>query len=208
MENTLSSQFLSGENALSASRENNSTFLNLKSKLPQLEIEGNTFYVCEGDLLKDEDELFVYALEMEVQQVQNQLANAEMGTSNFELTSAKLVGIVSRGKIVRWKPGKVLKYAVLRNTFRTQEQYEWVKQNMRMATEQWEAICGVNFEHVEHLDSSASLNLTHEVTFIVRELDSGGLLLPPHFFLPRQLQGEEFISTQATTKHPSIQLEF
>ncbi len=82
---------------------------------------------------------------------------------------------------MRWSPGTVLTYCVLRNTFPREEWYEEVVANMQLATEAWEATCGVRFEYVARLDSSASVRPSG-VVFPVRYIGAGGAFIAAAFF--------------------------
>ena len=119
-----------------------------KHKL-KIVIEGQTFYVVEGDLLLDEQQLLVYAFqraEIEAAADTNKLAEERKG----------LVGIADdNGHIVRWKKGLTLTYAVLKNTFGI-DQYKTVVDAMHIATAGWEAVCDVKFQHLEHWDEGGA----------------------------------------------------
>jgi hypothetical protein len=82
---------------------------------------------------------------------------------------------------VRWTPGTTLTYCVLRNTFPRQEWYEQVVANMQLATEAWEAVCGIKFAYVPDLDTSASVRPAG-VVFPVRYIGAGGAFIAAAFF--------------------------
>jgi hypothetical protein len=157
---------------------------------PEIVIDGQVFYRVEGDLLLDPDELDVYTETQKALRVQREAAQllAEKGigtlashTGLMGQPSSALIGIVQDGRIVRWDPGTVLKYCVLRKTFPKQEWYAAVVENMRRATDDWAATCGVQFEHVVAVDESDSLR-PPEVVFPVRHLDTGGRFIAAAFF--------------------------
>jgi hypothetical protein len=155
----------------------------------EIVIDGQVFYRVEGDLLLDSDELDVYTEMQKALQAQREAARllAERGVGTIGgpglsgQPSSQLIGIIQDGKIVRWEPGTVLKYCVLRKTFPKSEWYASVVENMRRATDDWSAICGVRFEHVVAADESDSLR-PPEVVFPVRHLDSGGQFIAAAFF--------------------------
>ncbi|WP_314225084.1 zinc metalloprotease [Streptomyces zaehneri] len=157
---------------------------------PEIIIDGQLFYRAEGDLLLDPDELDVYTETQKALRVQRDAARllAEKGVGSVAgrtgvngQPSSALLGIVQDGKIVRWDPGTVLKYCVLRKTFPQAEWYTAVVENMLRATDDWAATCGVQFEHVVTLDESDSLH-PPEVVFPVRHLDTGGQFIAAAFF--------------------------
>ncbi len=161
----------------------------LQRRLQKVKIDGETFYVAEGDTLLDEDQLFVYAQQREAFERQKQ---AEFTANNAGLGMARLIGvtttgerglmgIVQGGKIVRWAPGFKLTYCVLKSTFLSEEHYRKVKTSMAKATKAWENACGVTFEHKASLDESPTVS-PEGVVFTVRFLDAGGAFLASAFF--------------------------
>jgi hypothetical protein len=151
-------------------------------------IDGETFTVVEGDLVVDIDqkELWKEALNTRQSEFNNQLRRqtagfGEAAINQYGIVSSALVGIVQAGKIVRWSPQTVLSYCVLKNTFPRMEWYEEVVTNMQLATEAWEAICGIKFSYVPSLDSSASVRPAG-VIFPVRYIGAGGAFIAAAFF--------------------------
>jgi hypothetical protein len=151
-------------------------------------LDGEMLTVVEGDLLLDIDQkqLWQEALSGRQAELQTRLRvqNAGFGEASineFGMVSSSLVGIVQDGKLVRWSPGTVLSYCVLTNTFPRQEWYEEAVTNMRLATEAWEATCGVKFEYVSSLDSSISMRPAG-VVFPVRYISAGGAFIAASFF--------------------------
>jgi len=109
-----------------------------------LDGDGRVLFLVEGDLLYDEDELQLYALQREAAQ---RARLAGVATAVDLDPSASLIAMAPGGRIVRWKPGLVLRYCVLRRSFPTQQQYEVVRTNLAAATEAWQGVCGIEFEH-------------------------------------------------------------
>src|SRR5205823_3862692 len=108
----------------------------LEKSLPKLTLDGKTYYMAEWDLLLDETRLIAYALEL--------AARATMEVSGAPPPDRLLSQANQAGQPKRWKKGLVLTYAVLRDTFADHNQYEAIKDNMLMATADWEGACGVN----------------------------------------------------------------
>jgi hypothetical protein len=151
-------------------------------------LDGEMLTVVEGDLLLDIDQkqLWQEALTARQAELQTRLRvqNAGFGEASineFGMVSSSLVGIVQDGKLVRWSPGTMLSYCVLINTFPRQEWYEETVTNMQLATEEWEATCGVKFEYVSSLDSSISMRPAG-VVFPVRYIGAGGAFIAASFF--------------------------
>ncbi len=151
-------------------------------------VDDETFTVVEGDLILDVDQkdLWQEALSARQSEFQTRLKGRAAGFGEAALAergmaSSSLVAMVQDGKLVRWSPGTVLTYCVLKNTFPRQEWYEEVVTNMQWATEAWEAICGIEFKYVPSLDSSGSVRPAG-VVFPVRYIGAGGAFIAAAFF--------------------------
>jgi hypothetical protein len=153
-------------------------------------VDGEMFTVVEGDLLLDIDQkdLWQQALAIREADRQARLELQEAGFDEVALhagyvngSTSALVGIVQGGKLVRWSPGTVLTYCVLSSTFPREEWYDEVVANMQLATEAWEATCGVEFDYVSSLDSSPSVR-PPGVVFPVRYIGAGGAFIAAAFF--------------------------
>jgi hypothetical protein len=141
-------------------------------------IDNEKFYVLEGDLLLDEDQVGIYALQRETL---DRARNLGLASVVEQPLSEALVGITRGGKIVRWKQGLVLTYCVLKGTFNDQASYRLVCDNMKKATEDWQLACGVEFEHKADLDESPGTQ-NPGVLFTVRGIDAGGQFIAAAFF--------------------------
>lgn len=160
----------------------------LRSKKVSLEVEEGVtqeFFVVEGDMLLDEAELEVYAAQQEMLETERSIKEQRAALGAGDLATqeerGRLVGVTQAGKLVRWKPGLTLTYCVLRNTFPSEPSYQTVKNNMKLATLDWEKICGIKFEHKQGLDSSATTNPSG-VVFTVRQINAGGQFIASAFF--------------------------
>jgi hypothetical protein len=150
----------------------------------RVEIDGEAYWVAEGDLLLDADQLDEYARQQGNLQRQRELRQeaTELGMAPAPTTTAaELVAVAVGGKLVRWKDGKVLSYCILRNTFGDEREYRIIRQSMEEATGGWERTCGVKFQHRTSLDSSPTTRVDG-VTFTVRKLDAGGRFIAAAFF--------------------------
>ncbi|MBL4662377.1 MAG: hypothetical protein JKY22_02180 [Flavobacteriaceae bacterium] len=173
---TLSAKILQRSSGLKAKIENSDGYNNLKNNLRSLEIDQQIFYITEGDLLLDEDELLIYSMEQDI----NDNIKA-MGTFSTFGRENELLGIINAGKTVRWKPGLILTYRVLKTTFRNEKEYKIVKANMKRATTNWEAACGIKFKHISRLDNSNSTR-PEGVIFPVRGINANGQFIASAFF--------------------------
>lgn len=158
----------------------------LKKNNKKIKIGGDTLYIVEGDMLLDEEQLRVYALQREAL-TQAQAAAREAQEAGFGLLgivdapTRDLLGLMQGGKIVRWEQGVILSYCVLKQTFPDTANYDMVVANMQKATSDWEKTCGVKFEHKKDLDTSESLKPAG-VLFTVREIDASGQFIASAFF--------------------------
>lgn len=161
----------------------------LKERLVKITIpeEGGdeTFFRVEGDILLDEDQLEIYANQQEAlrRERESQAERSALGAGDIAPQEGRssLVGVTVGGKLVRWKPGLILSYCVLKNTFGSDQEYQTAKTNMRLATLAWETVCGVKFQHKQELDNSATTR-PEGVIFTVRKIDAGGQFIAAAFF--------------------------
>jgi hypothetical protein len=148
-------------------------FEQLKRTRDHITIDGSVYYVVEGDLLLNTDQLLAYAFERAAQQA---------ASDNLARSRQELIAITDdSNRIVRWKKGLVLTYCVRKDTFATEDQYQRVVAAMRQATGDWEATCGVNFEYLPEFDTGTPPG-PGQVVFDVRGYDAGGRYIAVSFF--------------------------
>jgi hypothetical protein len=155
---------------------------------PSVLVDGELLFRLEADILADIDERYLYLEAQRALRAQHEAAQFVEETGFGELAinqaagqTSSLVGIVEDGKLVRWPPGTVLSYCVLKPTFPREDWYEEVVENMWLAAVDWAETCGVEFEYVEAIDSSDSLR-PPEVLFPVRHINAGGVFIASSFF--------------------------
>lgn len=170
---TLSAQILERNPSLIATIESMNEFVELEANLKMVMIDEEEYYIYEDDLLVDKEELMIYFWEQKHQTI---LSNLYKPPSSNELKN-----LINYNKIVRWKPGLVLTYSVLKNTFQSESDYKIVKEAMKQATEAWEDVCGVKFEHVEEQDERKIKSLKG-VIFPVRGINSKGIFTALAFY--------------------------
>ncbi|MGH3787434.1 MAG: matrixin family metalloprotease [Pseudonocardiaceae bacterium] len=160
----------------------------LKSTAKKVAVDAEDFYIVEGDLVLDGDQLEIFAVNEARRRTEQALSitpgSLLTGVANIgpDPMSGALMGILALGgKLVRWKEGVTLTYCVLRETFTSQQRYELVRANMQKATEDWQRICGIQFDHRVELDESAGTK-NPGVVFTVREFDAGGQFIASAFF--------------------------
>jgi hypothetical protein len=156
----------------------------LRETARRVTLGDETYYVLEGDLLYDDDEVELYALQHAVRAKAREVGLAPVEGSGPQ---DALVVVAPGGRIVRWRPGKVLTYTVLRDSFPSQADYDLAVDCTAQATGAWMEVCGIVFEHLSqhdgHADVSASPDeISPDLTFTVRYIDAGGQFIASAFF--------------------------
>ncbi|MGH8907663.1 MAG: hypothetical protein ACRD0K_14350 [Egibacteraceae bacterium] len=154
-------------------------------RLSKVEIDGQQYYVAEGDTLLDEDQFMVYAFNREKAEEARQAGltaeAAGLGTVSLaQPQQAALLGILQGGQLVRWMPGVVLSYRVVRNTFTSQARYELVVGHMAEAAQAWAQTCGVEFQHRADLDKAPGVGPAGAL-MAVREFHEGRFIAAAFF---------------------------
>jgi hypothetical protein len=188
---SLASVVLDEQPAVRSALSESDLFNTLKDRLRKTpEIDGQEYYVAEGDTLLDEDQLLIYAQQRQAREIERRAEDAASGAglgvtrlvgTTLDVQPRGLLGMVQGGRLVRWQPGIVLSYGVLQDTFPSEDQYRLVRENMREATKAWEDTCGISFQHNEDVDSSRDLQPSG-VIFTVRYIDTGGIFIAAAFF--------------------------
>lgn len=182
---TLAAEIFTETPELRETAHRSETFKRLQERTRRFTLDaGTTYAVIEGDLLLDDDELHLYALQ-QAQRLDSALVSPI--TAAVLEPSPALVGISAGNRIVRWAPGRVLAYAVIRASFPSQAQYETVRDNIAAAAKAWEGTCGIEFnyaaEHDEHPDPAAAPpTIGPMLVFTVRHVDAGGQFIAAAFF--------------------------
>jgi hypothetical protein len=124
-------------------------FADLVASAKRVELDETTFFVVEGDLLLDMEELALYALRRE-----SPARAAEFGEQDLGEGRKGLVAMVEDGLKVRWPDGAVLTYCVERETFGDAAgRYADIVARVRQAASDWQSICGVAFRHETAADA-------------------------------------------------------
>lgn len=127
------------------------------------------YYIIEGDLLLDEYEYMQFQI-------------SHLMEKDSPRLEAKLVGIIEGDEIVKWPANYIIRYCINRNSFRTEEQYKMVKENLKLAALDWETTCKVKFQYDESKDSQNLISPTTDLTFVVIGYDTRGKFIASSFF--------------------------
>ena len=150
----------------------------------KVEIDGEIYWVAEGDQLLDDAQLEIYVEQLNLKEQQKKLNNdvAALGEAAVTGARSELIAITGpNGKLVRWKDGKVLTYCVLKNTFGSDQEYLLARQSIEKATKAWQDTCGIEFRHVVAKDTSPTTQVKG-VLFTVRKIDALGRFIASAFF--------------------------
>jgi hypothetical protein len=146
-----------------------------KKRRVDLDIAGEhrTYYVAEGDIILDADQLSLYAAE------QTQRKDI-VGIGSPTSRTMELVGIVDdRGNLI--KAVSPISYCILRRTMEDSE-YEFAKKHLTQATVDWEETCDILFQYISELDDSEPSTRPDGVVFVVRKIDAHGQFIAASFF--------------------------
>ncbi len=154
-------------------------------KRNQVVVDGEVYQIAEADMLLDPHQAEIYELDQLVRQAQRDLmARTDLSDAPVAPgggSTSALVAVGQGGQIVRWAPGVVLSFCVLRETFPEPDQYDIVVQNMQLAAQEWMDTCGVEFRYLPEFDSSPSLR-PERVVFPVRYINAHGAFIAAAFF--------------------------
>lgn len=141
-------------------------FESYQSMFDTINIDGIKFFITEGDLLLDIDELQI-----------------NYYTEDKPKDNEKLVGIIREGEILRIDNPKNIKFSIIKESF-TEEEYLDIVRYFNQATSDWKRVCNVDFKHISELDNQLrSTDNPSELSFVVRKIgnSSGGLIASAFF---------------------------
>lgn len=148
----------------------------LTTGLRTVTLDGQLYYVAEGDLLLDAEELAVYALKRDKPD-----RALDLGEGFVVTEPRRLIGILEGGQFLRWPEGTVLTYCVPRENFgEGEKEYAAIVENMHKATQDWMSTCNIKFEHKQELDAKGSNRAG--LKFTVKLVDANGAFYAAAFF--------------------------
>jgi len=121
--------------------------------------DGRLLYAVEGDLLLDD---------LALQEYSRARAKRETGATDPDAREGLVAMTDDAGSIIRWRPGLVLTYVVCKALFTELARYNTAVTTMAEATAGWESLCGVEFRHLDALDTDP--NPIGQCLFTVREV--------------------------------------
>jgi hypothetical protein len=161
-------------------------FNDFKEEFQKEEIDGITYYVVEGDIFFNSDQLWEY--------YQKRYYSGE---------SQKLVGEIKNGDTIRTPEPSNISYAIIRQSFSNEAEYLDVLKAMTKATKDWGDVCNVKFRHASNLDSELALDDNPDsLTFVVKKHYFSGTTIARAFFpyYPKEVRkvlvGQSFFSSR------------
>lgn len=138
----------------------------IKESYDTIYIDNTLYYIVEGDLLFDEDEIKYYIEDLTI-----------------STESEKLVGIIKDGIIVKISNPNNIRYSIIKSTFRDENEYNLMVNHMHEATNNWAEVCNVNFIHEQHRDIILKSNDNPiELTFVVKKINVNDKFIAKAFF--------------------------
>lgn len=134
------------------------------------------YYIIEGDIKLDRDELYYYCLKR-LQKIDTNVIQ--------KIESRKLTIVTDRnGNPSIWPAGITIKYTIMRSSFSSKALYDTVVVNMREATNDWMKVCNIKFQYLSSLDNSEIdlEDFPDQILFIVRQINADGDFIANAFF--------------------------
>lgn len=182
-ETTFAHQLLAADESLRAVLSANETYRTLRDKLHTVVVDGRKYFVAEGDLLLDQEELLLYAKGREFLGSLKEAQALTGGLIAPQSAQAWLVAEPEGDRIVRWDEGLQLTYRVDKSSFATNADYARIVQYMTRAANAWEQTCGVEFQHLVQFDEAPVPEEDGiQALFVVRRFDSAGEFIAAAFF--------------------------
>lgn len=156
---------------LESSFKSQDSFEVFSQRFKTVNIDDAVYYVVEGDLLYDIDQLYFY------------YENLRNTNNQSQGNGDKLLGITKNGNIIRIQNSNDIKYAVIKSSFESEENYLKIVEYMSKATADWSAACNVSFTHKNQLDLQLNPSENpEELDFVVREYETNGAFIAKAFF--------------------------
>lgn len=115
-----------------------------KKRLGRLTINGQRYYIVQGDERMTERSLFYHWLSF----VFSRKNNIGLDTSAFAHNEAKMiVGMDDSGASLAWPKGTTLRFSITRSTFPSAAIYQQVRREFLIASKDWEGLCGIRLEY-------------------------------------------------------------
>ncbi|MBV7530639.1 matrixin family metalloprotease [Chitinophaga sp. sic0106] len=131
----------------------------------RIEIDGEPFYLVEGDILMTPDQYDRFRnktpLFKKPKYAKRQLKQRELWGMKDEF-----------GKLLQWPKETVLTFAIIERSFSTKQQYETVRKNMLQAVDEWQKICDIKFEYIAAKDKQYEKRPTEGLQFVVIGVES------------------------------------
>lgn len=127
------------------------------------------YFVAEGDLLFDYDEIIQY------------ISSVNFYNKDTLFQQEKLVGVIIGGQFSKIDNPENISYSIIKKTF-SETEYNSLIAYMSEATDDWSRVCNVTFTYRSDLDDqlNASDN-PQELTFVIKKVNSGAFIAKAFF---------------------------
>jgi hypothetical protein len=151
----------------------------LMGQLPNVTVNGERFWIIDGDDLLDGDQLEEYC--------QRKISLEDSNYKHYNLTGLTVV-TDSDNNVIIWPKDSVIKYSILKRSFTSTAHYTLIVNRLQQAASDWMKICGVKFQYMPQYDDlPASSALPDGLTFFAKEYPIGGAIATSFFpFYPSE----------------------
>lgn len=150
-------------------------FLQFAKRFKKVDLEDALYYVVEGDLLFDMDQLYQYYEETEL--LKDSL------TVGVRPRGDKLLGIVRDGVPILAATPENITYSIIKSSFSNENDYKNMVGYMKTATNDWSEHSNITFVHAEDYDNRLRpSDNPEELSFVVREYPAAGEFIAKAFF--------------------------
>jgi hypothetical protein len=148
----------------------------ITSQLTPVTINKRKYWIIEGDLLMDYDDIYFYCLKR---------IQSKRDTAKIRNGAALTIGTVGTTltQLEKWPENFIITYSVTRNSFNDDSNYYKVVRRMQAATTDWMKSCNVTFKYLPEFDEmDPSAKQPPSLIFTVREYNIQGKFVAVSFY--------------------------
>jgi hypothetical protein len=151
-EKTFEKKALDADPELRKELSESDVYIKLKAELPKFELDGKTYYIAEGDLWLDDDQLLFHADKVKTQiALYKKLKKGSAAPQSGPPPGHIIAMTDSQGRFLGWKPGSTITYVL--NKASLGNQYQQVKEALAQAVQNWKQTeANIFFKHLEDKD--------------------------------------------------------
>jgi hypothetical protein len=138
-------------------------------KWPTFTLDSVKYYLLEGDIMVQRNDIEQY------------LISKSINLESYSEENKLIVTTYNNGRIIKWPENYIIKYSINKRSF-SPENYDVIKNNMILATKDWENTCNVKFQYLEEFDNQNLIKPIDDLTFVVVGINSNGKFIASAFF--------------------------